>query len=86
MAFFADSPSSVTRPIWKYTSLVMPRSHTAISAPKMPNGMASSTENGSDHFSYSAARIRNTMTAAMISATDAALDTRFSWKAAPVHS
>jgi hypothetical protein len=28
----------------------MPRSHTAASAPKVPNGSASSTDSGSDHF------------------------------------
>ena len=48
IAFFAARPSSVTRPIWKYTSLVRPRSHTAASAPNVPNGSASSTESGSD--------------------------------------
>jgi len=34
----------------------------------VPNGSASSTDSGSDHFSYCAARIRNTITAARPSA------------------
>src|SRR5437773_1913759 len=71
MAFFAARPSSVTSPIWKYTSLVNPRSHTAASAPKVPNGSASRTDSGSDHFSYCAARIRNTIRAASASAMPA---------------
>jgi hypothetical protein len=68
MAFLAARPSSVTRPIWKYTSFVMPRSQTAASAPKVPKGMASITDSGSDQRSYCAARIRNTMMAASPSA------------------
>ena len=68
IAFFAARPSNVTRPIWKYTSLVMSRIHTASSAPNKPNGMASSTENGRVHFSYWAARIRNTISAPKTSA------------------
>ena len=57
----------------------MPRSHTAASAPKVPNGSASSTANGSDQRSYCAARIRNTMiTASARAKVDAPLE-RFSW-------
>ena len=69
----------MTRPIWKYTSFVIPRSQTAASAPKVPNGSASSTDSGSDHFSYCAARIRNAMTAASPSARIEVPPDFFSW-------
>jgi hypothetical protein len=59
--------------------LVKPRSQTAASAPKVPNGSASSTDSGSDHFSYCAARIRNTMTAARPSARPEVPLDFFSW-------
>ena len=68
----------MTRPIWKYTSLVMPRSHTAASAPNVPNGSASITDSGSDHFSYCADRIRNTISAPSSSARPEVPDARFS--------
>jgi hypothetical protein len=61
IAFFAASATSMVSPIWKYTSLFRPRSRIASSAPNRANGTAMSTPNGSDHFSYCAARIRNTM-------------------------
>src|SRR6266513_2436804 len=86
MAFFAARPSSVTSPIWKYTSLVNPRSHTAASAPNVPNGSASRTDSGSDHFSYCAARIRNTISAASASAMPAVPLDLFSWNEAPPQS
>src|ERR1051325_2528152 len=79
MACFAARPSSVTSPIWKYTSLVRPLNQTAASAPNVPNGIARSTESGSDHFSYCAARIRNTMTTARPSARPEVPAERFSW-------
>ena len=86
IAFFAARPSSVTRPIWKYTSLVRPRSQTAASAPKVPNGSASSTESGSDHFSYCAARIRNTISAPSASTSTEVPPDLFSWYEAPLQS
>ena len=86
IAFFAARPSSVTSPIWKYTSFVCPRSQTAASAPNMPNGSASITDSGSDHFSYCAARIRNTMSAASASAIIDVPPERFSWNDAPLQS
>ena len=56
----------------------MPRSQTAASAPKVPNGSASITDSGIDHFSYCAARIKNTMIAAMPIARPEVLEERFS--------
>src|SRR6185436_14952518 len=86
IAFLAARPSSVTRPIWKYTSLVMPRSHTAANAPKVPNGSANNTLNGSDHFSYCAERMRNTINAPSTSASPDVPEERFSWYDAPPQS
>jgi hypothetical protein len=52
----------------------------------VPKGSASSTDSGSDHFSYCAARIRKTMTTRQPSAkVDAPLDF-FSWYDAPPQS
>ena len=50
----------------------------AASAPKVPNGSASSTESGSDHFSYCAARMKNTIRTASASAMPAVPAERFS--------
>ena len=52
----------------------------------MPKGSASSTDSGSDHFSYCAARIRNTMIAASASASAEVPLDFFSWKEAPPQS
>lgn len=60
MAFFAASPTVVSRPTWKKTSFDNPRSNTAPMVPKIPSGTTSMTENGIDQLSYSAARHRNT--------------------------
>ncbi len=46
MAFFVVSPSVVSRPIWKYTSLGRPRMDEAMTPPITPNGRASRTEIG----------------------------------------
>jgi len=48
------------RPTLKYTSLGNTRSHMASAAPSTPSGTTSSTANGIDQLSYSAARHRNT--------------------------
>ena len=45
----------------------------------MPKGSASMTDSGSDHFSYCAARIRNTITTASMSAMPEVPAERFSW-------
>ncbi len=66
--------------------MVRPRSHTAASAPKVPKGSAISTDSGSDHFSYCAARIRNTITTARPSARPEVPAERFSWNDAPPQS
>ncbi|MNY76867.1 hypothetical protein D3C86_2165880 [compost metagenome] len=66
IAFLAASAISTVRPIWKYTSFGMPRSRIASSAPNSANGTASSTPIGSDHDSYCAARIRNTISKAKL--------------------
>ena len=58
----------------------------AASAPNVPNGSASSTDSGSDHFSYCAARIRNTMITARPSANVDAPPERFSWYDVPPQS
>ena len=60
MAFFAASPTVVSRPTWKYTSLVSPRSVVNSSAPTTPSGTASITDSGTVQLSYSAARHRKT--------------------------
>src|SRR6185436_17492430 len=96
IAFFAARPSSVTRPIWKYTSFESGRAPTtgirrlftqiAASAPNVPNGSASSTESGSAHFSYCAARMKNTMMTASPSASPAVPAERFSWYEVPPQS
>ena len=86
MAFLAASPSSVTRPIWKYTSLVIPRIHTAASAPNVPKGSAIITDRGSDHFSYCAARMRKAMSAPSPRASTDVPPERFSWNEAPLQS
>jgi hypothetical protein len=97
IAFFAASPSSVTRPIWKYTSLASgarPSSEVktrlliqmAASAPNVPKGNASITDSGKDHFSYCAARIRNAMNAPATSAMSDVPPDFFSWYEAPLQS
>ncbi len=60
MAFFADRPIVVSSPTWKYTSFSSPRSSVAVTAPMTPSGTTSSTANGIDQLSYSAASARNT--------------------------
>ena len=60
MAFFADRPMMVIRPIWKYTSLVSPRMFTPISTPSTPSGTTRITASGIDQLSYSADNARNT--------------------------
>jgi hypothetical protein len=62
------------------------RSHTAANAPKVPNGNASNTLSGSDHFSYCADRIKNTISAPSTSASPEVPDERFSWYDAPPQS
>jgi len=52
----------------------------------MPNGSASSTDNGRLQRSYWAERIRNTMTMANMKAMIEARPVRFSWNAWPVHA
>src|SRR4030095_2300572 len=58
----------------------------AVSAPKTPNGIAINTDSGSDHFSYWAARIRNTIKTARPSANVDAPPERFSWYDVPLQS
>ena len=60
MAFLADNPITVIRPIWKYTSLGMARIHTPNSVPSTPSGTTRMTASGMLQLSYSAARHRNT--------------------------
>ncbi len=60
MAFFADSPTVVSSPTWKNTSLLRPRSVVASTAPTTPSGTTSITTAGIDQLSYSAVRHRNT--------------------------
>ena len=67
-------------------SLGMPRIITAARAPKRAKGTARITARGRDHFSYWAARIRNTMMMPKPKATAEVVPVRFSWKAWPVHS
>src|SRR5258706_14559285 len=97
IAFFAASPRRVTRPIWKYTSLLsgaLPKIgvktrlliQIAASAPNVPNGSASITESGSDQRSYCAARMRNAMKAPATSAMIEVPPDFFSWKDAPLQS
>ena len=67
-------------------SLGMPRIITAAKAPHNANGTARITASGKDHFSYCAARIRNTMTMPKPKATAEVVPVRFSWKAWPVQA
>ncbi len=60
MAFLADRPMMVIRPTLKNTSLGMPRSSTAATAPSRPRGTTSITDSGMDQLSYSAASTRKT--------------------------
>ena len=60
MAFLADRPITVIRPIWKYTSFGMPRNQTPNSVPSTPSGTTRITDRGMVQLSYSAARHRNT--------------------------
>ena len=60
IALRADRPMVVSRPTLKNTSLDSPRSSVNSSAPMIPSGTTSITENGIDQLSYSAARQRNT--------------------------
>ena len=62
------------------------RSSTKASAPVMANGTANSTPSGRPQRSYSAARIRYTITSAKPKANTDALPVRFSWNAWPVHA
>lgn len=48
MAFLAERAISVTRPIWKYTSLLRSRKLIAMSAPSIPKGTPISTLKGKD--------------------------------------
>src|SRR5690242_7211264 len=64
----------------------MPRSHTAVNAPKMPKGTANITDSGSDHFSYCAERMRKAISAPSTSASTEVPDARFSWYDAPPQS
>ncbi|MNV43976.1 hypothetical protein D3C71_1357140 [compost metagenome] len=84
IAFFAARATSMVRPIWKYTSLLKPRSMTASRAPNKANGTASSTPMGRDHFSYWAARIRNTMTRPKMKTLEDAPPLFFSSNASPL--
>jgi hypothetical protein len=90
IAFFAARPRSVTRPIWKYTSLAsgaLPASgvntrlliQIAASAPNVPKGNASMTESGSDQRSYCAARMRKAISAPAPSAMSSVPLECFSW-------
>ena len=51
MAFLAESPTVVSSPTWKKTSLVSPRSSMASTAPSTPSGTTSMTETGIDQLS-----------------------------------
>ncbi|MNF19465.1 hypothetical protein D3C80_2242880 [compost metagenome] len=51
MAFFADRPTVVIRPIWKYTSALRSRHRVASTAPRMPSGTTSITDTGTDQLS-----------------------------------
>lgn len=86
IAFFAERPTVVSRPTWKYTSLARPRILVARIAPMTPSGTTSMTENGIDQLSYSAARHRNTTISEMAYSAGACEPVRRSWKDNPVHS
>jgi len=66
-------------PIWTYTLLTSPRSHTPRNAPKTPSGMPKSTEKGTDQLSYWAARKRNTKMMARPKIMPWAPPDSFSW-------
>ena len=86
MAFFADRPMMVIRPIWKYTSAVRPRMYTPISTPSTPSGTTRITASGIDQLSYSAASARNTARMAKAYRMMAWLPASFSSRDWPVHS
>ena len=65
MAFLAASPTVVSKPTWKNTSLLKPRNKVASTVPMMPSGTTSITATGIDQLSYSAARHRNTTVSEM---------------------
>ncbi len=58
MAFLVERPMVVRKPIWKYTSLGIPRSELATMAPNTPSGSMSRLTKGIVQLSYSAATQR----------------------------
>ena len=85
MAFFADSPTSVTRPTWKYTSFSSPRTQVSSIAPSTAIGTVSTTASGSVHFSNCAASSRNTTIRPATKAIAEVLPEAFSCSAWPAH-
>ena len=86
IAFLAARPMMVTRPTLKYTSLGMPATITAATAPSAPTGTISSTDAGIFQLSYSATSTRNTTSSASASSMGACEPVAFSWNDRPVHS
>jgi hypothetical protein len=86
IAFFAESPTSVTRPTWKYTSFSSPTSHVSSSAPSTEIGIVSTTAIGSVHFSNCAASSRNTRINPNTNAELDVLPDSFSCSACPAHA
>ena len=78
IAFFAESPTSVTKPTWKYTSFSRPTTHVSSNAPSTAIGTVSTTAIGSVHFSNCAASSRNTMMRPNTNADDDVLPDSFS--------
>jgi len=60
MAFFADRPISMIKPIWTYTAFCRLRTKSPRNAPSTATGSGRNTLNGSVQLSYCAARMRNT--------------------------
>ena len=86
IAFFADRPMMVIKPTLKNTSLGIPRSDTAHTAPSTPSGTTSNTEVGIDQLSYSAARHRNTISSDRPNSSGAWEPDKRSCNDKPVHS
>jgi hypothetical protein len=79
MAFLAERPMSITRPIWANTPKSYLRAHSPKNAPKMAMGTESSTEKGRDQLSYRAARMRNTNTRDRANTRPVVPSAFFSW-------
>src|SRR5881296_2967096 len=92
LAFLAERPISITRPIWRNTSFSLACGATSLKSHRVPNapntaiGVTSSTLKGRAQLSYCAARMRNThrMENPKMTLAGTPSAATFSWKDIPM--